>query len=159
MLMGNYIEITIPDAVKQLLQIVKQLQSVYPKKRFTLDGRLVGDLGEVLVEDAYDIKLHESLQKHHDGITSDGRQVQIKATMKTSLTFPVDHVPDYYLGIRIHGDGTFTEVFNGPGRIAEEAIRNRQPTKTNLHSIPIITLATLNKKVQPRDRIPRRITR
>ncbi len=38
--------ITILDAVNQMLQIVKQLQSAYPKKRFTLDGRLVGDLGE-----------------------------------------------------------------------------------------------------------------
>jgi hypothetical protein len=107
--------ITIPDAVNQMLQIVKQLQSAYPKKRFTLDGRLVGDLGEILVEDAYDVGLNEGLQKHHDAITSDGRQVQIKATMKNSLTFPVDHVPDYYLGIKIHADGTFTEVFNHLG--------------------------------------------
>ena len=89
-------EITIPDAVNQMLQIVEQLQSAYPKKRFTLDGRLVGDLGEILVEDAYDVELHEDLQKHYDGIESGGRQVQIKATMQNSLTFPVDHVPDYY---------------------------------------------------------------
>ncbi len=94
-------EITIPDAVNQMLQIVEQLRSAYPKKRFTLDGRLVGDLGEILVEDAYDVELHEDLQKHYDGIASDGRQVQIKATMQNSLTFPVDHVPDYYLGIKI----------------------------------------------------------
>lgn len=148
--------ITIPDAVNQMLQIVKHLQSVYPKKKFTLDGRLVGDLGEILVESAYDIELHDELQKHHDGIASDGRQVQIKATMQNSLTFPVDHVPDYYLGIKIHADGTFTEVFNGPGSVAWEAIKNRKPTKTNLHSISINTLARLNQNVQTKDRIPRR---
>ena len=80
--------ITIPDAVNQMLQIVEQLQSAYPKKRFTLDGRLVGDLGEILVEGAYDVGLNKGLQKHHDAITSDGRRVQIKATMQNSLTFP-----------------------------------------------------------------------
>jgi len=148
--------ITIPDAVNQMLQIVKQLQSAYPKKRFTLDGRLVGDLGEILVEDAYDVELYENLHEHHDGITSDGRKVQIKATMQDSLTFPADHVPDYYLGIRIHSDGTFTEVFNGTGLVAWGAVKNRKRTKTNLHSISINALARLNETVQAKDRIPRR---
>jgi hypothetical protein len=148
--------ITIPGAVNQMLQIVKQLQSAFPKKRFTLDGRLVGDLGEILVEDAYDVELNEGSQKHHDAITSDGRKVQIKATMQNSLTFPADHIPDYYLGIKIHADGTFTEVFNGPGLVAWGGVKNRKPTKTNLHSISIKALAQLNGTVQAKDRIPRR---
>jgi hypothetical protein len=144
--------------VKQLLQIVKQLQSKYPKKRFTLDGRLVGDIGEILVEETYDVKLHEGLQKHHDGITPDDKQVQIKATMKNSLTFPVDHIPDYYLGIKIKLDGTFREIFNGPGRVAREAVKDRKPTKTNLHSVSISLLERLNEKVHEKDRILRRVS-
>lgn len=40
--------ITIPEAVKQLLGIVQRLHAAFPHKAFTLDGRLVGDLGEVL---------------------------------------------------------------------------------------------------------------
>jgi len=151
-------EITIPEAVNQMLQIVKQLQSKYPKKRFTLDGRLVGDIGEVLVEDTYDVKLHEGLQKHHDGITPDGKQVQIKATMQNWLTFPGDHTPDYYLGIKIKPDGTFTEIFNGPGQVAHEAVKNRKPTKTNLHTVSISILERLNEKVYKKDRILRRVT-
>ena len=149
-------EITIPQAIKQLLQITKQLHNEYPKRRFTLDGRLVGDLGEVLAEIEYDIELYDGLQKHHDAKASDGRQVQIKATMKDSLTFPVDHVPDYYLGIKIEHDGTLTEIFNGPGSVASEAVKNRQPTKTNLHSVRINTLKRLNEEVHSRDQIPRR---
>ncbi len=86
--------ITIPDAVKQMLSIVAKLCTAYPKKKFTLDGRLVGDIGEVLVEDAYDLELFENVSKLHDAKCRDGRLVQIKATMKTSLTFPADHVPN-----------------------------------------------------------------
>ena len=155
-LRGNSMPITVQDAVKQLLQIVEQLRSKYPKKKFTLDGRLVGDLGEVLVEDEYGVEIFESLKKHYDAVTQDGRQVQIKATMKSSLTFPVDHVPDYYLGIQIHSDGKFTEVFNGPGSIAAKAVKNRKPTKTNLHSIGINALKLLNENVEESDRIPKR---
>ena len=34
---------TIPEAVRDMLAIVEKLCAVYPKKRFTLDGRLVGE--------------------------------------------------------------------------------------------------------------------
>ena len=144
---------TIPEAIKQLLKIVQELREIYPKKRFTLDGRLVGDLGEVLAEQQYDLQVFKGIKKHHDARTSDGRFVQIKATMQKKLTFPVDHIPDYYLGIQIHVDGTISEVFNGPGRIAWEAISSRNPPKTNLHSVLISTLKRLNSRVREEDRI------
>ena len=146
----------IHDAVKDLLEIVEALHARYPIKNFTLDGRLVGDLGEVLAAAEYDINLFEGLAKHHDGASSDGRFVQIKATMKDSLTFPVDHIPDYYIGIKIHSDGSFSEIFNGPGLAAYEAIKNRAPTKTNLHSIPLSTLKKLNSGVNENERIKKR---
>ena len=77
--------------------------------------------------------------------------------MQDSLTFPVDHTPDYYLGIQIHQDGTFTQIFNGPGSIAQEAIKGRKPTKTNLHSVAIAALRKLNETVKPSERIPKRL--
>ncbi len=148
--------ITVPDAIKQLLQIVEQLHIAHPKKKFTLDGRLIGDLGETIVEGAYDVDIFEKLEKHHDGITSDGRLVQIKATMKKDLTFPASHVPNYYLGIQIHRDGSFSEIFNGPGYIAAKAVEDRKFPKTNLHGISITALKKLNELVTEKDRIPRR---
>lgn len=153
-------KITIPEAVKQLLAIVERLRAAYKEqnKQFTLDGRLVGDIGEVLAEEFYDIKLFEDLQKHHDATCSDGRHVQIKATMKKSLTFPVDHIPLYYIGIQIHSNGEFTEIFNGPGAVAWEAVKNRKATKTNLHSVSISALSKLNATVKDSDRIPVRST-
>jgi hypothetical protein len=148
--------ITIPDAVRQMLLIVEKLCAAYPKKKFTLDGRLVGDIGEVLVEDAYDLDLFADMKKHHDGECSDGRLVQIKATMKKSLTFPADHIPNYYLGVQIHSDGTFTEIFNGPGAIAWKAVKGRAAPKNNLYSVQITTLKSLQTEVAEADKIPLR---
>jgi hypothetical protein len=150
---------TIPDAVKRLLKIVKQLHEDYPMKRFTLDGRLLGDIGEVLVEQSYDLKLSSGVQRHHDAITPDGRQVQIKATMKNSLTFPADHIPEYYLGIKIHPDGSFDEVFNGRGKTAWKAVKDRKHPKNNQYSISISALTSLNAEVREKDRIPRKAKR
>ena len=132
--------LTVSDAVKQLLKVVKQLQSTYPHRKFTLDGRLVGDIGEILVEENYHINLFKRLQKHHDGITPDGKQVQIKTTMQDSLTFPADHIPDYYLGIKINTDGTFKEVFNGPGSVAWAAAGKMQ--KNGQRRISLSSLST-----------------
>ena len=146
-------DISIPDAVQQMLKIVEQLCKSYPHKRFTLDGRLVGDIGEILVEEVYDLKLFEDLRKHHDAQSPDGRLVQIKVTMKQHLTFPADHIPNYYLAIKVSADGTFTEVFNGPGAIAWQAVKNRGPVKNNLHGVLVSALSKLQTLVPACDRI------
>ena len=148
--------ISIPEALKELQTIVAALQRSYPEKRFTLDGRLVGDMGEILVAEHYDLELLPGIAKHYDATTSHGRRVQIKTTMKGSLTFPCDHTPDYYIGIKINEDGSIIEVFNGPGAIAGKLLRNRKVTKTNLYSISINTLLRLNESISEPDRIPRR---
>ena len=149
--------ITIPEAVTQMLGIVERLCAAYPKKKFTLDGRLVGDIGEVLVEDAYDLKLYEDVKKHHDAECSDGRLVQIKATMKKKLTFSADYVPNYYLGVQVGADGALIEVFNGPGAIAWEVVKGRSKPKNNLHSVSVDALRELQRRVRPEDRIPLRL--
>ena len=147
---------TICKAVGELLRIVKELHINYPQKEFTLDGRLVGDLGEVIVEQNYEVKLYPSLQKHHDGETPDGKKIQIKTTMKDALTFPCDHTPDYYLGIKILPNGDYEEIFNGPGKVIHSAISHRKPPKTNLHTIGLPTLKRLNEVVQKNQRIPKK---
>ena len=142
--------------VQELLKIVAEMEKYYPEKKFTLDGRLVGDIGEILATEKYLIELNEGLTKHHDAICLDGtkRKVQIKTTMKESLTFPCDHVPDYFIGIKIDEKGNLEEIYNGPGKIIKTKIKNRRITKTNLHSISINALKILNEKVDIKERIP-----
>ncbi|MEJ1095854.1 MULTISPECIES: hypothetical protein [unclassified Pseudoxanthomonas] len=151
-------KITIPIAVRKMLAVVDELCNAYPKKKFTLDGRLVGDIGEILVEEAYQLELFPDMQKHHDAKTSDGRLVQIKASMRGKFSFPCDHIPSYYLAVHVHPDGSFDEIFNGPGEIAWQAVMNRKLSKTNLHQISAAALRHLQEKVQAGDRIPLRTT-
>jgi len=146
----------IAEQVKKLLLIVEDLNRLYPKKEFTLDGRLLGDLGEVLVEQNYDLVLNSGVTKHHDATTPTGQKVQIKTTMKDSLTYPADHTPDFYLGIKIRPDGSFEEIFNGPGKPIGEILSNRQTPKTNLHNVSLSALKDLNNSVPTEQKIKRR---
>src|SRR5216683_6208772 len=116
--------------------------------------RLVGDIGEIIAALEYDVTLHEVSQPKHDGQTSEGRNVQIKATFKDSLTFGT--IPDYYLGFKLNEDGQFEEIFNGPGKLIYEHFRNRKDLGTKLLSLPTAKLRELSRTVQRSDRIPRR---
>ena len=145
-------------SIEKLLTIVEELRTEYPQKRFTLDGRLVGDIGEVLCSQHYDVELFKGLAEHYDGETSDGWMVQIKTTMQKSLTFPAAHTPDYYLGVKVHTDGKLEEIFNGPGKIIkEQALQGRTTIpKNHLHSISINKLQKLNQSVPDECRIKKR---
>ncbi|NMY89813.1 DUF6998 domain-containing protein [Pseudomonas oryzihabitans] len=143
-------------ALAQLFAAVSQLQKAYPQKPFTLDGRLVGDIGEIVASLHYQITLNEGLTKYHDAVSDDGRNVQIKATFSTRLTFPAWHVPDYYIGIRLNRDGSFEEVYNGPGHLISEALLRRAKPKYGLHGGLMPMLKRLNLLVPQCERIPRR---
>jgi len=144
----------ITDALRQIFQGIKQLENAFPNRAFTIDGRLVGDIGEVIAALEYDLVLHGTSQPTHDADTADGRQVQIKATFKESLTFR--RVPDYYLGFKLYEDGRHEEVFNGPGGLIYDRYATRKGIGETLLSFPISELRKLSTQVPEHERIPRR---
>jgi hypothetical protein len=130
------------------------LREAFPNRAFTIDGRLVGDIGEVIAALEYEVTLDSISQPNHDACCRDSRRVQIKATFKDSLTFKT--CPDYYLGFKLHPDGRYEEVFNGPGRIILERYRGRKGIGTKLLSFPIGELRSMSAQLDPAERIPRR---
>ena len=78
------------ENIESLFKIIEDLQSNYPNKMFTLDGRLVGDIGEILVQENYNVKLYSKLKRKYDGLDSFNSKIQIKSTFKYSLSFPCD---------------------------------------------------------------------
>lgn len=146
------------EAIAKLLMIVDELRKTYPYKRFTLDGRLVGDLGEVIVKQNYKLELFEKVVAKYDGKDILGRNVQIKATFQDTLGFPCayEDVPDFYLGIKIFNDGTFEEIYNGPGKNIWELIKDRKKTKNSLHAIFVNALKSINTRVKELDKISRK---
>lgn len=141
----------IQDSLRQIFSGIRQLKEAFPSKEFTIDGRLVGDIGEAIVQRDYELTLYEGLTKDYDGETPCGKKVQIKATFKDSLTFK--KVSDYYLGIKIYEDGSYEEIFNGPGSIIASFYGHRKGFGKNLLSFPSKKLAELSKTVSAEHRI------
>ena len=59
----------ISNRVQELFTIAHELEQYHPSKRFTLDGHLVGSIGEVLVAEYYGLVLLPNSYKTHDAIT------------------------------------------------------------------------------------------
>ena len=144
-------KVAIAEALRHIFNGIKQLANAFPGKAFTIDGRLVGDIGEVIAALEYNIKLYTTQKAHHDGEASDGRKVQIKATFKDKLTFKA--IPEYYLGFKLFEDGRYGEIFNGPGKIIFERYKHRQGIGKELLSFPIAELKKLSGTVPKSERI------
>ncbi len=107
------------EEIRRLYEIVDELESVYSEhgRHFTLDGHLLGSIGEVYAAERYGLSLLESSAKRHDAVTGDGRLVQIKVTQSRAKkkAIPLSHEPDYLLVLVVDEGGQFEEVYNGPG--------------------------------------------
>jgi hypothetical protein len=147
--------LAISNALQHIFRGIGELKQAFDGRRdFTIDGRLVGDIGEVLAELEYELVIDTVSQPVHDATTATGARVQVKATFKDSLT--LSSVPDIYLGLKVYEDGRFEEVFNGPGIILAEHFKHRKGIGTKLLSFPVKTLKQLQNNVRPDQKVPRR---
>lgn len=115
----------LPDLVRQLRGLVGQLEHLFPERRFTLDGHLLGSIGEVLAAQLYGLKLLPMSEPTHDAeTTTTGTPVQIKVTQGTRVALRAE--PRHLLVLRLTDDGNATEVYNGPGAPAWSACGKMQ---------------------------------
>ena len=68
------------EKIRELYRITAELEEKYPGRRFTLDGHLVGSIGEVYAAEKYRLALLETSSEKHDALSADGRLIQIKIT-------------------------------------------------------------------------------
>ena len=100
-----------------MFQITKALEAAAPGRHFALDGHLVGSIGEAVAAARYGLELTTASTKdvdaHHK---ASGRSVEIKATVegKRISLRGMEPRADHLLVLRINGNGSASEVFNGP---------------------------------------------
>lgn len=118
----------LPPAIAQLLEARNSVRQHYENVlrahgsqvdlKFTLDGNLVGDIGEAIATELFGVKLVETKSTEGiDGYAPDGRTVQVKATgTKRGPAFRrtetrAEHLLFFCLDFE---NATGTVVFNGP---------------------------------------------
>ncbi len=112
--------------VRELYAIQSRLREAFPSRRFSLDGKLVGDLGEVIAAEKYGLELVDNPStKGHDAIrvSADGslNRVEVKATQvetnRPVIAFSptvLDDPPDELIVLVIQVDGSVEQAYNRP---------------------------------------------
>lgn len=131
----------IKEKVTQLLNIVNELEAKYPGRKFSLDGHLLGSIGEVLAMYYYGVDLYPNNTKTHDGEVA-GKKVQIKITQGTSVD--INDIPDNLLVLYLNKEECEVyEVYNGPCDWLIECKR----TKNGWYNRSIKKLSELNRLI------------
>lgn len=119
-------------------------------REFTADGRLVGDLGELIAKCCYGINLTNKQKNGHDGtVFIDGKEytVEIKCRSKSSLIgFSMSNPPDLVLVLFLCAKtNEWTEVYNGPFTYIKNGAKMKATKKCD------INLSRLEKITLPKD--------
>ncbi|MFQ2123017.1 DUF6998 domain-containing protein [Aeromonas jandaei] len=139
--------------VQQLYSTVEELEEMFPGRHFTPDGHMVGSIGECLVADAYGLELMNASNKGYDALSPSGLQVEIKATQAKSVAFRSQ--PEHTIAIKILPNGTFEEIFNGPGNLVWQQFDGKPLPSNGQYQISLNKLKELNKLVDKSQRILR----
>ena len=135
--------------LRELYAITAELENMYPGRKFTIDGHLVGSIGEILAAERYGLTLFPNSTQTHDALARDGRLVQVKATQTKRIS--ISSAPDYLIVLQIKENGSWEEVYNGPGKPAWTAAGKMQ--KNGQRPISVTKLKTLMKTVLDSQRI------
>jgi hypothetical protein len=146
----------LPPSILPLIKARNDLKAHYSNVdlSFTLDGNLVGDLGEAVAADLFGLKLTGRSNEGIDGFAPDGRSVQVKAsgTRRGAPFRLVETCADHLLFFHFYYEQCVGEViYNGP----EEPIKRTLPAYwDNQKSVSVTTFRRLDMLVRDKDRLP-----
>ena len=104
------------EIYQNMVKEVEELESMFPDRHFTLDGHLVGSMGEAIAANRYGIELKKASYADFDG-TIYRHPVQIKIVQQDYVTihYSGEKVPfeAYLLVLYMNKSGQFYEVYNG----------------------------------------------
>ena len=140
------------ELVRSLYEITAKLKELHPHRNFTPDGILVGSLGEVLAEFHYELSPLNAGTKGHD-CSINNRLVQIKTTQRESIQIgePCEHL----IALKLLPDGTASEIFNGPGSLVWDLVKDKPLPKNGLYAVRLNKLRSLMQSVPATQRISR----
>jgi len=107
--------VKLPQPVAAIYRAVAELEALYPDRKFTPDGHLVGSIGEVVAAEALGLTLHPSSHPGHDAFDADG-DVQIKMTGGDSVSLYA--TCDRLVVLRIVSPKEAEIVYDGDGEPA-----------------------------------------
>jgi hypothetical protein len=107
-----------PEPVARIYRATADLEVMYPGRKFTPDGHMVGSIGEVIAAEALGLTLYPASQPTHDAYDDNG-DVQIKLTGGSRISMYA--CCDRLVVLRVISPDEAEIVYDGPGKPAWDA--------------------------------------
>ena len=135
-----------------LYEIVNRLEALFPGRKFTPDGHLVGSIGEAVAARMFDLRLLRAGTPEHDATTADGQTfVQIKLTQgKRGVALRAE--PKHLLVLRLDPELLVEVVYNGRGPTPWSSAGKMQ--KNGQRAVSLAKLRDLNVATPDQHRLP-----
>lgn len=149
-------EFEIPPIFKDIADARASLEKRFSKTNlnFPFDGRLLGDIGEAIAQEIFQLTLSHRNRQGVDGELADGTTVQVKctATQNGAVFSQNDIGADKLIFLDLYFESmTGRVVYNGPEQFALQDPKNPQ----NLRLRPTYkTLVERNSQLMDKDRVP-----
>ena len=137
------------EAIKHILASVfsaqNALRTLAPEFKWAGLGNLLGDYGECVGIDHYNLKQAPTGANGYDALTSEGKTVQIKTNHAASMIgYRGD--ADLLLVLHVNQDGGWNEVYYGDFKLAKD--HSNYSSRDNKQTITITKLDSLQKIVK-----------
>ena len=133
------------EAIKHIIATIfsaqNALKALAPEFRWKGLGNLLGDFGECVAIEYYNLEKADSGASGYDAINKDGFTIQIK-TNYASKTIGIRGEADLLLVIKVKSDGSWTEIYFGDFKKALSLAN--YSARDNKHSIAITALQKLS---------------
>lgn len=136
--------------ITDLYRVVDDLEALFPERKFTPDGHLIGSIGEVVAAQMFGLALLPSSTAKHDAKATDGRFVQIKLTQGDRIALRAE--PQQLLVLTLNRDLDLEVVYNGPGCAVWAAAGRKQ--SNGQRQVSLSKVRTIDKAVPKQDRLP-----
>jgi hypothetical protein len=147
-------------AIRKMFDAQGQLHEAFPKRLFTPDGRMIGDIGEAIAEITYEVTVDSTSRAHWDGKREDAcegcTEVQIKATQKSDTYMKEPPDDGRLLVFKISADGSWMCCYNGDARRVWSSLDAKKANRNGEKFISLEALIKLDRDVENCQRIPLR---
>jgi hypothetical protein len=135
-----------------MYRLIDELEAMFEGRHFTPDGHMVGSIGEAIAAHYYGLQLLTASTKGRDA-TIETESVEIKATQGDSIA--LRDKPERLLVIRLQRDGSWHEVYNGPGDVVWALVGHKPLPKNGQYQVRCNKLCELMKGVPQENRLAR----
>jgi len=141
-----------PQLIRSIYSVVNELEMMFPGRPFTPDGHMVGSIGECVAAYHYGLELMSPSNTGFDARKGNVK-VEIKATQSDRILLRSE--PPHLLVLKLHKDGSFQEIYNGPGAQVWDLVKSKRRPANGQYQVSLSQLRRLMERVTENERLPR----